>query len=535
MDLNKKEEKENRMLFSAMSYQTETVVPDFKEDINKDWVRYGIENKFPEELINLFNKSGIHNAIIESKVRMMVGDGIIQAVPEEEISDKAQMFIDNPNPYESMTDIYKKCSYDFEIFGLAYLEIIWGKGRKQIAEINHIDASKIRWGKREKGRVTKYYYSEDWSNYRKEYYKPIEIELFNNTATSARQILPIVRYTPSSRYYAFPDYIGGIKWIEIDTEIANFHFNNLKNGLAPSMFFGFPVGDTTNEEREAIEAKINEKYSGTNQAGKFLLAFYDAEGDKKPEVTVMENSNADKQYDLLNTTTLQQILIAHKVNNENLVGISTPGKLGGANEILENYELYFNTVVQPEQQAVLAAFQRIMLINGFTDIEIQNNKPISANFSENIMAQILSRDEMREILGFAPEEVEDETIIVDNNVTDEDEEGFTINNKRYEYDFASSGVRSIDATNAFTNLKNANLGDTYVWRTRSDAKNGPCKTCVDHGNRGEKTLTEWLNIAIPGTKTGLNFGLGKDTAYPTSPYGTWCEQDCQCRLVRVKK
>jgi len=43
---------------------------------------------------------------------------------------------------------------DYNLYGLAYIEIIWGKGYKNISEIYHIDASKIRWGKiNDKGRA----------------------------------------------------------------------------------------------------------------------------------------------------------------------------------------------------------------------------------------------------------------------------------------------------------------------------------------------------------------------------------------------
>jgi len=221
MKLNKKEETDARFMFSALSYQNDIVLPSFKETSYSDWVKYGEDNMFPNELLSLFEKSGVHNAIIESKVRMMGGNGIVQDVKtDEDFSEKSQQFIDHCNPYDNMTEVYKKCAMDYELYGLAYVEVLWGKGRKKIAEIHHLDASKVRWGKMQKNRITTYYYSRDWGNYRKDMYKPIEIPIFDNTATAARQIIPIVRYTPASRYYAFPDYIAGVKWIQTDTEIA---------------------------------------------------------------------------------------------------------------------------------------------------------------------------------------------------------------------------------------------------------------------------------------------------------------------------
>jgi hypothetical protein len=384
-------------------------------------VKYGDNNLFPNELLSLFNKSGIHNAIIESKTRMMIGDGISQDETDG-YSKKTQQFIDNVNPFENMDSIYQKCAMDYELYGLAYIEVLWSKGKKHVAELHHVDATKIRWGKmNKKNRVDTFYYSRDWSNYRKEQYVPIEIPIFDDNNKTARQIIPIIRYTPGLDYYSYPDYIASTKWIHIDTEISNFHLNNLKNGMTPSIFFGFPVGDTTNEEREAIDESIKDKYQGTNNASKFILAFYDAEGEAKPEVTILESPNADKMYNLLNRTTLQQILIGHKVVNENLVGIATAGKMGSAGELLQSYELYFNTIVKPEQQKVLETFKRVMLINGLNDIHILNNKPLDMNFSENIMSQILTRDEMREVVGYEPIK-DNEKVIEDENVEDENVE-----------------------------------------------------------------------------------------------------------------
>ncbi len=523
MEFNSTEKNTERFLFSALSHQEEIVLPTFKEQNNLEWVKYGADNMFPNELLSLFERSGIHNAIIETKTRMMSGDGIIQDVEEEEYSEKSQLFIDNANPLESMDDIYRKCAMDYELYGLAYVEVLWGKGRKQIAEIYHMDASKIRWNKiNNKGKVDTFWYSRDWDNYRKGSYVPIEIPLFNN-GKEARELIPIIRYTPGVEYYAYPDYIASTKWIAIDTEIGNFHFNNLKNGMTPSVFFGFPIGDTTNEERKTIVEKIGEKYKGTNNASKEVVSFYDAEGDKAPVVKVLEMSNADKQYDLLNKTTLQQILIGHKVTNENLVGISTPGKLGTSKEVLQNYQLYFNTVVEPEQQKVLKAFQRIMLVNGMNDIKILNNTPIDVEFTENVLKEILDEDEMRDIIGYEPKDIIDENNII------EDESGVTVENKRYEYDFA--GVRTIDKNNANTTIVKAGLDDLFMWRITQGEKLN-CPICLER-NGTTRTLKEWLKIGIPGIQTGVNFGTDRITGFATSPYSTFCESDCQCKLRKI--
>jgi len=508
----KKSNKTPQETFSIISKMNEDVLkPIFKED-RGSWVKYGEKNNFPNELLTLYNKSRIHNAIIETKTRMMLGEGVVQDVEnEEELSDKTQTFIDHPNPFETLDEIYGKLSLDYEIHGLAYIEVLWGKGYKEIAEIHHVDATKIRWGKyNDKGRIDTFYYSQDFDNIRK--YPATPIPIFDDTKKEARQILPIVRYSPGFDYYTLPDYYGGVKWIDIDTQIANFHYNNLKNGMQPSIFFGFPVGDKTEEERENISKSLKEKYRGTDNTSEMLLAFYDAEGDAKPVIEILEMSNADKQFDLLNKTSLQQILIAHKVTNENLVGISTPGKLGGSNELLEAYDIYYNTIIKHEQNKILTPLNRIFLINGLNPIKIINNKPFEYNLSENVLKEILDVNELRDLIGY--------------DIVEEDEE---VQNEVMKEEFA---VRTINGSNYASKIPDAELEDIYVWRAETE----PCPVCKER-NGISRTLSSWLNIGVPAVPTGTSFtmkdGSTVSANFAHSPYGSFCEADCKCKLVKI--
>lgn len=526
MELNVSSEKpeSKKFWFNSIVINTSNLtLPTFKEQPHKSWIDYGYGNNYPNELFDLFSSSSSHNAIIESRTRIMIGDGLVQD-PEAEESERTDQFIESPNPYESMNDIFRKVSLDYSIYGLAYLEIIWSKDKKSISEIYHIDASKIRWGKmNDKNKIDTYYYSKDWSNYRKEIYKPIEIPVYSDSNRTGRQILPIVRYTPTLDYYTYPDYIASLKWITIDTEIANFHYSNLKNGFQPSLFIGFPAGSTTEEERQAIDDKLRQKYQGSSKAGEYVLAFYDGQGTQKPEITVIGANDLDKQFDTLNKTTLQQILIGHKVINENLVGISTPGKLGNSNEILQNYNLYYNNVIKPEQDFILQAFNKVMYQNGMNDVCVLKNTPINTIFSENIMVQILTQDEMREVIGYEP--IETQTITeTDSGITYERQgHKFT-----YMYDFA--GLFKIDKNTDIQVIEEANLNDIYLWVMKGKK---PCKTCLQW-NGQSRILREWITTALPGHQVGTNIGnVNLTTAGNFAPYNTYCEDKCQCQLRKI--
>ena len=64
--------------------------PEYKEKKGEGYMQYGQNNDYPQYLLDLFNKSAKHNAIIRGKVNYIVGNGwageqaIVQKVNREE-------------------------------------------------------------------------------------------------------------------------------------------------------------------------------------------------------------------------------------------------------------------------------------------------------------------------------------------------------------------------------------------------------------------------------------------------------------------
>ena len=59
----------------------------------------------------------------------------------------------------------------------------------------------------------------------------------------------------------------------------------------------------------------------------------------------------------------QKILTAHRITSPMILGIKTPGQLGGREEVIDAYLLLLNTVIKPMQQTILDIFQLIFDIN----------------------------------------------------------------------------------------------------------------------------------------------------------------------------
>jgi capsid portal protein len=384
-------------------------LPKGTESTRHEWVEFGVKNEFPQYLMDLSYRSALHNAIIRSKTLGICGNGLEY---EKKKDSKTDTFIASPNPNETLEELLYKFAYDLELFGGFYINVIWDKGKNKISEIYHIDYQKIRSGIcDEKGVVQKYYYSDDWSNYRKYGFKPKEINAFN-TKTGGSQLIFIRPYSPGQKYYTLPGYVGALSYIETDVEIGNFHLAHIKNGMAPSMSITFTNGVPTEEERRIIERKLEQKYNSTDNAGKFILNFVD-DVSRKPIIETLSPAQLDKQFLQLQDTVLQNILSGHRVTSPLLVGIKTAGQLGGGTEMFEAYSIYKNTVILPERKIVMDAINKIGAINGLQELIVINNDPISVEFSysEATLLQIMTVDELREIMNYDPLKEGDVTVV----------------------------------------------------------------------------------------------------------------------------
>lgn len=90
-------------------------------------------------------------------------------------------------------------------------------------------------------------------------------------------------------------------------------------------------------------------------------------------------------------------------------------------------------------------------------------------------------------------------------------------------------LKSVDNTELASDDKSDdNLKDLYKWNTGGD---DPCPICAK--NNGQvHTLEYWLAHGVPRVRNGDTF-KGHKTHYATSPYATYCEDDCHCHLVKV--
>lgn len=377
----------------------------------QEWVNYGKDNMYPMFLLDLMHKSAIHGAIQNGKHELTIGNGVSYTGLDNltpESGAKLNRFGNMPNPNETIEDIYFKLAYDQIIFGGYAVQIVWSRDRQSIAEIYHIDFSKLRAEKAdENGNVQYYYYSDDWTQYKKKDYIPVKIKAFDiNDRKEATQIMYFKDYFPAQFYYPNPSYVSSIPYVLIDWNIGLYHLNNIENGLSPNFIMNIASGIPTDEEQDEFFLNVKRELVGAK--GQKVMVTFSEGKEGAPEIIPIQVSDADKQFLTLNEAVLQQLLTANRLTSPMLVGIKTPGQLGGRSEMMDAYELYYNQVITKIQKQINKSLDKILTINMIpVNVEIIKPTLIGNSLSEAITARIMTIDELRKEKGL--EELPDNT------------------------------------------------------------------------------------------------------------------------------
>jgi hypothetical protein len=206
--------------------------------------------------------------------------------------------------------------------------------------------------------------------------------------------------------------MGGLAWIEADVQVANFHNNNLRNNFWGGYLINFNNGIPTPEEQGDIERQIKRKFSGTDNAGRFVVTFND-DVSKAPTLEPLTPSDMDKQFEILNKAIQSEIFISHRVVNPMLFGVKTEGQLGGRQELVEAYELFKATYVNDRVRKVERMINYLGSFNGVEGMELIPVEPITEQLSENAMIQAMTPTELREKAGLPAIEVKTESSVQD--------------------------------------------------------------------------------------------------------------------------
>ena len=158
-----------------------------------------------------------------------------------------------------------------------------------------------------------------------------------------------------------------------------------------NMNSGIPDEETQRE----IEQKIYQKYTGTSNSGRIILAFNNG-AEEQATIETVQLSDAHQQYEFLSRESGAKILVSHRITSPLLLGIKSDGNgfSSNADELKNSSILFDNTVIRPFQDLILKAFDAILAFNDVSlNLYIKTLQPLefvdleNANTKEEVEEQ----------------------------------------------------------------------------------------------------------------------------------------------------
>jgi len=370
-------------------YERPTVV----ETVGKEWISYGEDNNYFGSIIERYLGSPTNARCVNGISDMIYGRGL-EAVDRNINRDsyiEMKKLIDEKE--------LRKVVGDRKLLGQGCFKVVYNKAKTKVIAIKHHPMETLRAEKTTNGVIKGFYYHPNWKEF-KNGDKPKRIPTFGNGNKKETTEVYIVRPYVSGFYYYSPcDYQSSLQYSELEQEVSNYHLSNIENGLQPSLLINFNNGTPTEEIQEGMERKINDKFGGAGNGGKFIIAFND---DKETAATIdpIHLPDAHAQYQFLADESREKIMLGHGIVSPILLGIKDNTGFGNNAEELRTASILMdNIVIRPFQQNIISALNDILAVNKiFLSLYFVTLQPIEFVELDNISTSVVKEQETGEKL-----------------------------------------------------------------------------------------------------------------------------------------
>lgn len=339
-------------------------LPIIQEDTKTRYpfVPFGVygHDDFFDAVTSAYNVSTTTSACIEGIADLIFGKGLYSKRPE--FDTILQKII----PQEET----KRVSFDLKLFGNAAYQVYWNDDHSKVKKMYHVPVQTLRAEKiGASPQIENYYYCVDWNDARKVKDKK-KIPAFG-TSNEKMEILYIKHYVPGLYYYALPDWVSALQFAISEGEISNLHFNNITNGFLPAVMINFNNGVPAPEERQTIEDLVQAKFTGTDNAGRFMLSFND-DPTTKPTIDTIQIENLHEKYQYVAEYTQDRILVANRVTSPLLFGIRTAnnGFSSQSEEMKTAFSIMQTMTISPFQNIILNVLDYALTEGGYDDAQL---------------------------------------------------------------------------------------------------------------------------------------------------------------------
>lgn len=370
------QEAKTKRQFIQHSFRKATVPTAMEEVSRRGWVKWGVDNLYPQFLWYLYYQSPIHGGIINSKLNYISSGGINYSTPGPDwdtIYDngRSRYNLDEVSQFYFLDDLVAELYYI-----LAKKDVTTG-----VWYLDPMDFELIR--PSEDGNL--FYYSENWATDNqgpKTNYREIpsiynlsadDTECLLQVKTKSRQQLVRDKKKVMGGFFSMPKYVGAIDSIMTDIEINYYRYSEVVNGYKGGTILSMNDGKPEEGEAENIVRDMKIDATDRDSQGGLIVIFTDG-AENAPTVEQLNGNDLDKRYESTETGLLKKIMIGHSVTNPKLFGVMSENVMSETDDT-SSYERYQKIEGTPRRKGVADSMTYVLQrLNGMEG-EISFNVP----------------------------------------------------------------------------------------------------------------------------------------------------------------
>ena len=352
--------------FGQVSPDIKVSTPSWEEGTvrnDNSYVPFGPTNRFPNELYALIQQSPTASSIISGTVELIKRYSI-----KENYNLPCSPYINNK--HDSIESLVENLVVDYITFGMISIQVIWNK-LGEIAELHHIPVEMIRLNEDK----TKVWFNKKWKTYST---VSTTYPVFTGIVDTGYSQVYVYTNTGNRQTYGKSMFAPAINDITAEAIASQYIKNSLESGLASRYVIDLPnSANLPDEQKEAIEKGIKDKFCGVENAGTFMIYFNNTA--EKLNVTKVDTDDSHEVFNSIRLAAKNNIFVsAHATPN--LFGDPTSTTGFNSQEYDEAFKLYDKMTIKPALKVITNAFNTIFnLDNALEFVEVIETEVTSEN------------------------------------------------------------------------------------------------------------------------------------------------------------
>lgn len=204
-------------------------------------------------------------------------------------------------------------------------------------------------------------------------------------------------YSPRSRFYGEPDYLGALLSILTNQKADSFNNAFFENSARADTAIIFENSEPDEQQLNAFREFFSSNFKGYDKAHKTIVMTAAGENAK----IRIENlsKTEDISFEKLKNLNRDEIIAAHGVPPR-MLGIMSAGQLGGSSEVTQQLHSFNELTIIPKQEQIEWFFDSIGYPIKLKSIDVSSFKDDSELVTGLVANGILSLSEARGILGY---------------------------------------------------------------------------------------------------------------------------------------